>query len=103
MNRRSFLSALAAVVLVPQAKFDPFASGRMPLGKWFGSFGSGMAATLHGTEAIIAPHQTPIFIQNAVESRILLDGAEMKRWINREVQQAIDINPRGLRRESRLK
>lgn len=64
MNRRSFLSALAAVVLVPQAKFDPFASGRMPLGTWFGSFGSSMAATLHGTEAVITPEQAPIFMQN---------------------------------------
>lgn len=98
-----------------------FATGTMgQMGRWFGNFGSGMGATLHGVEAVVTPDQAPAFamdvlgrlgtqqqqsapvqrpitIQNAVESRILLDGTEMKRWILKEITTAIENNERGIR------
>lgn len=104
-----------------------FAGGTMgTLGQWFGNFGSGMGATLHGMEAVVTPEQAPAFamdvlgrlsspqqqqaaqatpqpitIHNAVESRILLDSTEMKRWILKEITIAIENNERGIRSQQR--
>lgn len=104
-----------------------FAAGTMGrLGQWFGNFGQGMGATLHGMEAVVTPEQAPAFamdvlgrlsapqqqqaqqaapqpitIHNAVESRILLDSTEMKRWILKEITTAIENNERGIRSQQR--
>lgn len=104
-----------------------FAAGTMGrLGQWFGNFGQGMGATLHGMEAVVTPEQAPAFamdvlgrlsspqqqqaaqatpqpitIHNAVESRILLDSTEMKRWILKEITIAIENNERGIRSQQR--
>lgn len=77
MNRRSFLSALAAVVFV-----KPCAP------RWWGSFGDS-ARILHGPEAVLTPLQARAFIEN----RVVLDGAEMKRWLNQQIEEAIKRNP----------
>lgn len=108
----------------------PLSSGTYGrLGRWFGNFPkSGMNAILHGTEAVVTTNQAvpfamdvlaglgarapqqqqqapvndrPVVVQNSVESRILLDGHEMKRWILDEVNNAIENNTRGMRSRMR--
>lgn len=74
MTRRSFFTTLAAVVIAPKVLRGP------RVGKWFGNFGSHMAATLHGTHAIIPPHQAHLFALD-IGNKVVLDGAELQRWL----------------------
>lgn len=77
MNRRAFIGSLASVFLMSRSR-RPFVSGSFGrLGKWFGSFGSGMPAILHGTEAVI-------HVNSVIENRLFLDHQEAKRWILQE-------------------
>lgn len=107
----------------------PFATGTLGrLGKWFGNFPrTGMAAVLHGAEAVITPGQAPAFamdvlgsnaafsqgaqqrqsapqpviVRNVTDNRIFLDGHELKNWIKEQIVTAIDNNEGGFRSRTR--
>lgn len=103
-----------------------YASGTMGrTGRWFGNFGTGMGATLHGLEAVVTPQQAPAFamdvlsqlvgrggneqqaapppivVQNHLNNNILIDGQPMKQWVLNTVVTAIDNNERGVRSSMR--
>lgn len=87
MTRRSFLTALAAVCVArPKQR-----SGSLGRGRWFGSFGAGMSATLHGTEAVVTAEQAPAFTGIVIDelhehpNRIILHGSEMRRWMEHQI------------------
>jgi hypothetical protein len=103
---------------------EGFATGTMgQLGKWFGDFGAGVNATLHGMEAVVTPQQAPAFamdvlsglnaptsargqaqpttVRSVIDNRIFLDGRELKNWIQDTISTAIENNERGFRTRQR--